>query len=163
MFPTPTHLAVKKKKNGAYSLLAENEVNSTIFKILRHKRIWMPCISYCLETTVEPVLSSTVLSGHPVLSSRLSKSWICVPFISYLHLYWAVMVTIEWVPKACLYCPPLVFNGHLRGTTQIKPRIIFEVKLNPCFSPEINVGSIFSKFLYISGHFYITPLLWNLY
>ena len=21
----------------------------------------------------------------------------------------------------------------------------------------------FSKFLYISGHFYITPLLWNLY
>ena len=153
MFPTPTHLAVKKK----------NEVNSTIFQILRHKRIWMPRISYCLETTVEPVLSSTVLSGHPVLSSRLSKSWICVPFISYLHLYWAVMVTIEWVPKACLYCPPLVFNGHLRGTTQIKPQIIFEVKLNPCSSLKINVGSIFSKFLYISGHFYITPLLWNLY
>ena len=38
MFPTPTHLAVKKKKSGAYSLLAENEVNSTIFQILRHKR-----------------------------------------------------------------------------------------------------------------------------
>ena len=26
----------------------------------------MPRISYCLETTVEPVLSSTVLSGRPV-------------------------------------------------------------------------------------------------
>ena len=139
MFPTPTHLAVKKKKNGAYSLLAQNEVNSTIFKILRHKRIWMPRISYCLETTVEPVLSSTVLS------SRLSKSWICVPFIRYLHLYWAVVITFEWVPKACLYCPPLLFNGHLRATTQIKPRIIFEVKLNPCFSLKINVGSIFQQ------------------
>ena len=34
----------------------------------------MPRISYCLEATVEPVLSSTVLSGHPVFSGRLSKS-----------------------------------------------------------------------------------------
>ena len=39
MFPNPTHLAVKKKKNGAYSLLTENEVYSTIFKILHHKWI----------------------------------------------------------------------------------------------------------------------------
>ena len=82
-FPTPTHLAVKKKKkekkNGAYCLLAYNEVNLTIFKILRHKRIGMRRVTYCLDTTVEPVLSSTVLSGHPILSSRLSKSRICFP------------------------------------------------------------------------------------
>ena len=32
------------------------------------------------ETTVEPVLSSTVISDHPILSGRLRKSRICFNF-----------------------------------------------------------------------------------
>ena len=28
------------------------------------------------------------------------------------HLFWAVIVTLDWLLTACLYCLPLVLNGH---------------------------------------------------
>ena len=34
------------------------------------------------QITIEPVLSSKVLNGHPVLSGRLSKTRICFPLIT---------------------------------------------------------------------------------
>ena len=54
------------------------------------------------------------------------------------------MVTLNWVPPACLFCPLPELKGHLSRNTQIKLGIIFQVKFNPCFSPEINVGCIAS-------------------
>ena len=58
------------------------------------------------------------------------------------HLYLAAMVTLH-----CVYFPFPVLKGH--GSTQIELRKIFQVKLNLCLSPKINVMSIFEKFLYI--------------
>ena len=42
-----------------------------------------------------------------------------------------------------LLIEPLLDDEHLKRVTQIKQRIIFQVKSNPFFSPEINGGSIF--------------------
>ena len=88
------------------------------------------------KTTVEPVLSGTVLSGHPVLGchpvsgGRLFESRKVPPlssvrfysvFASFQrsplfsgHLYSAVVVILDWVPTACLYCLLPVLNDHLK-------------------------------------------------
>ena len=79
----------------------------------------------------------TVLSSHPLLSGRLSKSRICFRFIIVFspllsgRLYRADVITFEWVPTACFYCPPPVLNGHF------KVSIIFQIILIHVFLPKL--------------------------
>ena len=79
----------------------------------------------------------TVLSSHPLLSGRLSKSRICFRFIIVFspllsgRLYRADVITFEWVPTACFYCPPPALNGHF------KVSIIFQIILIHVFLPKL--------------------------
>ena len=51
-----------------------------------------------------------------------------------------------------LLVEPLLDDDHLKQVTKIKQRIIFQVKSNPFFSPEINGDSILSDILHIEWY-----------
>ena len=129
-------------------------------------------------------ICSTVISTHLVVSSQLSKFQMFPLDQCNFHLYEAA-TTIkqlwsplnELIPMACLY-----WLFHLEGSLgteslqPIKLWITFQIKLNPCYSPEISINSDFEQvwffFFTISGQlwhkmalfiaFFISGVLWNL-
>ena len=60
------------------------------------------------------------------------------------HLYLAAMVTLH-----CVYFPFPVLKGH--GSTQIELRKIFQVKLNLCLLPKINLRVFLRSFCTFVG------------
>ena len=100
-------------------------------------------ISY--QTTVTPVLSSSKLSSCPVLSTCLQSSNICTSY-----LLSVIFTSIEQLPfkeskrPLCIFFH-LYWMVTLNKSTQIKLRIIFQVKFDPYLNPEINVSSIFEQ------------------
>ena len=60
------------------------------------------------------------------------------------HLYLAAMVTLH-----CVYFPFPVLKGH--GSTQIELRKIFQVKLNLCLLPKINLQVFLRSFCTFRG------------
>ena len=71
------HLDVKPKGGIKSQIIQTDHVERLI--VFAYKII----VQYCLfPTTVEPVLSGPVLSGHPLLSGQLSKSRKLLPLIT---------------------------------------------------------------------------------
>ena len=91
-----------------------------------------------------PVLSSTVISGHPVFSGPFSKSQnffskvlqFLLPFRGQSH----PLLSPNGLFVLSATC---VVRSLKSAGTQIKLRIIFQVQFNPRFSPKINVSSIY--------------------
>ena len=74
-----------------------------------------------------------MLSGYLVISGRFSK-----------FRHFPPLVVVIFIPSGCGHpLQPICHVPH--GSTQIKLRIIFQVNINPCLSPEINVGCIFEQ------------------
>ena len=102
-----------------------------------------PQLSSFVTGTVKPVLSSTILRGHPVLSGWLSKSQIFSLKNCNFHSY-----SMSWSPYTeSLRHVCIVFHLHWivtysRTTHYIKLRIISYVKCIPCVSPRINVSTM---------------------
>ena len=129
------------------------------------------------------VLSSTVLSTHLVVSSQLSKFQMFPLNQCNFHLYeaattikhlWSPLNESQW--PVCIDSSTCMEGSLWTDSLQpIKLWITFQIKLNPCFSPEISINSDFEKvffFFTISGQlwhkvalfiaFFISGVLWNL-
>ena len=130
------------------------------------------------------VLSSTVLSTHLVVSSQLSKFQMFPLNQCNFHLYeaattikhlWSPLNESQW--PVCIDSSTCMEGSLWTDSLQpIKLWITFQIKLNPCFSPEISINSDFEKgfffFFTTSGQlwhkvalfiaFFISGVLWNL-
>ena len=124
---------------GEYVCIASNGVRQEktvrVYVTVQCKSLFQSVIKSChccwIHNTVEPI------SGHPVFSGQLLKSQLLFSLIA--------VVTFEWVTTTCLYCLPPVMNSLIERNHSIKT-MIFLVKFNLCFSPEINVSNILTSF-----------------
>ena len=99
------------------------------------------------------VLSSTVLSTHLVVSSQLSKFQMFPLNQCNFHLYeaattikhlWSPLNESQW--PVCIDSSTCMEGSLWTDSLQpIKLWITFQIKLNPCFSPEISINSDFEK------------------
>ena len=92
--------------------------------------------------------SCTCIRWHCIKCSPCIK-WLVVKITNFSLSYCKFPLHFKWSWSPLLstnspfVCLPLVEQSLKGRTTQIKLRIIFQVKLNPYLSLEINVSSIF--------------------
>ena len=111
------------------------------------------------------VLSSTVLSTHLVVSSQLSKFQMFPLNQCNFHLYkaattikqlWSPLNESQWL--VCIDSSTCMEGSLWAESLQpIKLWITFQIKLNPCFSPEISVSRVFEHVFFLI----ISSQLWH--